>query len=73
MFAILLMSAVYGSVRGCPVGGSMLTLMFSRAAMVLWASSSSELSCDTRFCRYFLSLLRLSDCTHIHIVTHAAG
>lgn len=48
----------------CPVDGSVLTLMFSRAVMVLWASSSSEPSWDTRFSRNFLSLLRLSDCTH---------
>lgn len=55
------------SVHGCPVDGTVLTFMFSRAVMVLWASSNSELSWDTRFRRYFLSLLRLSDCTHTHI------
>lgn len=53
-------------VAGCAlkmsVGGTMLTLMFSSAAIVLWASSSSVLSWDTRFSKYFLSLLRLSDC-----------
>lgn len=54
-----------------PAGVAVLTLMFSRAAMVLWASSSSELSWDTRFRRYFLSLLRLSDCMQTH--THRHG
>lgn len=55
--------------HSCPVDVTVLTLMYSRAAMVLWASSNSELSSDTRFRRYFLSLLRLSDYTHTHTHT----
>lgn len=51
-------------VHGCPAEVAALTLMFSRAAMVLCASSNSQLSWETRVSRYFLSLLRLSDCEH---------
>lgn len=56
-----------GSSHICPVGGTVLTLIFSRAWMVLCASSNSELSWETRVSRYFLSLLRLSDCNHTRI------
>lgn len=55
-----------GSAHGCPVDGVVLTLMFSSAAIVRWASSNSELSWDTWFSKYFLSLLRLSDCERTH-------
>lgn len=58
--------SLWGSVHICPVEATALTLMISRAAMVLCASSNSQLSCETRVSRYFLSLLRLSDCKHTH-------
>lgn len=58
-----------GSAHIFPVSGTILTLMFSRASMVLCASSNSELSWETRVSRYFLSLLRLSDCIHTRAIS----